>query len=43
MNLVTINADPEFPGQVSAELRRMLEQRYLRSAHVGFFKVRWKE
>jgi len=43
VNLVVIKGDPEFSGQISPELREMLERRYLYSAQVGTFEVRWRK
>jgi hypothetical protein len=43
VNVVAINKEAQFSGQLSTELQNELEQRYPHSKDLGHFEVRWKE
>jgi len=42
INLVVLNADPQFSPPVPADLRAALESEFPNRAHTGKFEVRWK-
>ena len=43
VNVVAINKEPQFSGQLPPDLQSALEKRYPHSADLGHFEVRWKE
>jgi hypothetical protein len=43
VNVVAINKEAQFSGQLSTELQSALEQRYPHFKDLGHFEVRWKE
>jgi len=43
LQLVVLNRDPEFSGQVSPELRAVLERQFPDHGQAGRFEVRWKQ
>ena len=42
INLVVINSEPRFSGEMDTELRAALDQRFTHSAEIGQFQVRWE-